>query len=530
MVQETHGLVKLSGYKSFGSADGETKVLATLVKRNHAVVQHDTEIKAINHILLELIPTRKTEDSLFVLNIYSSPKCRKHKFRTLFRKTLAITGNRALVIGGDFNAPHGAWGYRIETQKGRNLWLDAQEEGLTLVTDPSIPTRTVTSVCAHITPDLTFTKNILDTQWTNTQHDLGSDHFILEITVRAGPRKAKGRQLKLVDWDKFRNIREEPDEMIRSIEEWTEKLKRDVEAATQTVPPEAQLEYVDNKLLHMWEAKEGLQRRWKNQRHNRTLRRKIAKLNRDIEQYAQQLCRQQWEEKCNDMDNQIGMAKTWTILRHLLNPDGNKLAERHNINRLIQRYQGTEQDFLNEIKKTYISQALPVTHPDYTGLANDDLDNEIGEAEVRAVLQKLNTRSAPGPDGITNKTLRNLDDESITKLTEFINKSWKAGQIPQQWKTAKIVLIPKPGKRVQIADLRPISLTSCVGKLMEHVILERITTYLEDRDALPPTMIGFRRNLSTQDAMLQLKHQIIDNPGTATKAILGLDLKKTLIM
>lgn len=116
------------------------------------------------------------------------------------------------------------------------------------------------------------------------------------------------------------------------------------------------------------------------------------------------------------------MAKTWTILRHLLNPDGNKLAERHNINRLIQRYQGTEQDFLNEIKKTYISQALPVTHPDYTGLANDDLDNEIGEAEVRAVLQKLNTRSAPGPDGINNKTLRNLDDESITKLTEFINK------------------------------------------------------------------------------------------------------------
>lgn len=141
-------------------------------------------------------------------------------------------------------------------------------------------------------------------------------------------------------------------------------------------------------------------------------------------------------------------------------------------------------------------------------------------------MQKLNTRSAPGPDGITNKTLRNLDDESITKLTEFINKSWKAGQILQQWKTAKIVLIPKPGKRVQIADLRPISLTSCVGKLMEHVILERITTYLEDRDALPPTMIGFRRNLSTQDAMLQLKHQIIDNPGTATKAILGLDLKK----
>lgn len=216
------------------------------------------------------------------------------------------------MIGGDFNAQHAAWGYKIETQKGRNLWLDAQQEGLTLVTDPSVPTRIGTSVCADTTPDLTFTKNIRDTQWTNTQHDFGSDHNILEITVRAGPRKTKGRPLKIVDWDKFRKIREEADDTTQGIEEWTEKLKGDVAAATKTVPPEAHLENVDSKLLHMWEAKAGLQRRWKKQKHNRTLRRKIAKLNRDIEQYAQQLCKQQWEEKCNNMDSQIGMAKRGT--------------------------------------------------------------------------------------------------------------------------------------------------------------------------------------------------------------------------
>lgn len=39
-------------------------------------------------------------------------------------------------------------------------------------------------------------------------------------------------------------------------------------------------------------------------------------------------------------------------------------------------------------------------------------------------------------------------------------------------------------------------------------------------------MIGFRKNLSTQDAMLQLKHQVIDYKTRSTRAILGLDLKK----
>ncbi|XP_037518368.1 uncharacterized protein LOC119395153 [Rhipicephalus sanguineus] len=39
-------------------------------------------------------------------------------------------------------------------------------------------------------------------------------------------------------------------------------------------------------------------------------------------------------------------------------------------------------------------------------------------------------------------------------------------------------------------------------------------------------MLGFRRNLSAQDVMLQLKHQIVDDTSRSTKAILGLDLKK----
>ncbi|XP_070392692.1 uncharacterized protein [Dermacentor albipictus] len=89
-------------------------------------------------------------------------------------------------------------------------------------------------------------------------------------------------------------------------------------------------------------------------------------------------------------------------------------------------------------------------------------------------------------------------------------------------------MIPKPGKKLHLENLRPISLTSCAGKLMEHVILTRLTNYMEDNGLFPHTMIGFRPKLSTQDIMLQIKHQIIDaGPQTLdTKAILGLDLTK----
>ncbi|KAG0423072.1 hypothetical protein HPB47_001125 [Ixodes persulcatus] len=61
---------------------------------------------------------------------------------------------------------------------------------------------------------------------------------------------------------------------------------------------------------------------------------------------------------------------------------------------------------------------------------------------------------------------------------------------------------------------------------MEHALLTRINSHLEDTSAYPHSIIGFRAHLTTQDAMLQLKHQILDGKSRHTKAILGLDLER----
>lgn len=132
----------------------------------------------------------------------------------------------------------------------------------------------------------------------------------------------------------------------------------------------------------------------------------------------------------------------------MLDPEESKTAYRKNINRIIDAYKGSEQDILQELTERYVSSARSEMHPDYRGAVNEDLDSPISESEIRAVLQKLNTKSAPGPDGITNKTLKNLDNKSITKLANYVNACWETGRVPQQWKTTHVVLIPKPGKRL----------------------------------------------------------------------------------
>ncbi|XP_075744114.1 uncharacterized protein LOC142802915 [Rhipicephalus microplus] len=73
--------------------------------------------------------------------------------------------------------------------------------------------------------------------------------------------------------------------------------------------------------------------------------------------------------------------------------------------------------------------------------------------------------------------------------------------------------------------MRLISLAYCVGKVMEHACLNRVTMILEKRDAFGAHIIGFRRRLSTQDDMLQIKEQVVNAPNTHARTLLGLDLK-----
>lgn len=148
-----------------------------MVRRNIAALEHDTGVRSVEHVLLEIIHSRKKDVSLFVLNVCSAPR-QKVKLGSLFRKALNMVGRQALIIVGDSNAPHATWGYTFENVKGRNLWNDAQHEGVTLITKPEDSRRKRNSVSRDTTPDLTFVSNIANPKWANTNANLGSVHYI----------------------------------------------------------------------------------------------------------------------------------------------------------------------------------------------------------------------------------------------------------------------------------------------------------------------------------------------------------------
>lgn len=133
---------------------------------------------------------------------------------------------------------------------------------------------------------------------------------------------------------------------------------------------------MDSRLAHLIEAKQSIKARWQKQRTNRSLRKKIAELNRQIEAHCKVLCTQQWNEACNEADGQLHKGKTWNMLRHLLDETKTKGHQHNNLARIL--HKAICEHGEDEIKRNLDAKYLPTTpterHPDYQGNENETLD------------------------------------------------------------------------------------------------------------------------------------------------------------
>ncbi|XP_037529286.1 uncharacterized protein LOC119406625 [Rhipicephalus sanguineus] len=481
-------------------------------------------------LLLNTRQRNQLRNSVFILNVYSNPTDSRQQFKTILNKSVDLTGTHPLLAVGDFNAPYGLWGYVYDTSKGRGLWQNANEMGLTLITGKAFPTRIGNSVTRDITPDLAFVKNVDAAEWSNTAMDFGSDHYVLE--TRFDVARCKTRECTVTDWDHFRKLRgNERAPAPRDLEDWCEGIKSDAERSTKKIVTELQVEMMDSSLAHLAESKQALLLRCKGERFNRRLRKKISELNKAIEDHCRTLCKQQWDEVCDSIDGQTRNGKARRLLKHLLDEGCKRSNRRHTLARAL--HEATRSCSRDKLVAKLLEKYLPVKHgdeevqfPENLGPARPELDEDFTVAEVRQAIFALNSKSAPRSYGITNKMLRNLDDRSIEYVNEKINERWRNGSVPEKSKTTNTVLIHKQGKAPNVDNLCPIYLTSCVGIGAEHVVLNRISRYLEDNSVYSHNMIGFRAGLPTQDAMKMIKHQIIDLNTRDPRALLGLDLEK----
>ena len=76
------------------------------------------------------------------------------------------------------------------------------------------------------------------------------------------------------------------------------------------------------------------------------------------------------------------------------------------------------------------------------------------------------------------------------------------GKIPTPWKSANVSPIFKKGDRHKTANYRPISLTSIICKVLEHIIHSQIIHHLDNHNILTNKQFGFRKKHSCESQLL----------------------------
>jgi hypothetical protein len=126
--------------------------------------------------------------------------------------------------------------------------------------------------------------------------------------------------------------------------------------------------------------------------------------------------------------------------------------------------------------------------------------------EVYDLLKCIDTSKATGPDGISPRMLREAAPAIAEPLSNLFNLSLLNHKVPTAWKRANVVPIHKKNSRNIVDNYRPISLLSCVGKLMERIIFKHLFNHVRDNKILSEFQSGFVPGDSTVNQLVQLYH------------------------
>ena len=127
----------------------------------------------------------------------------------------------------------------------------------------------------------------------------------------------------------------------------------------------------------------------------------------------------------------------------------------------------------------------------------------VGARLLDKIIGAIQTGKAPGPGSVPPFAVRCLYDWEPSRVVALVRAHIRLGFHPENWKTARGIIIPKPGKDdySQAKAYRVISLLDCLGKVVEKTVAYILSNQCERTGALNPGQYGSRPQQSALDAV-----------------------------
>ena len=500
------------------------KVLTPYIINNGNGIQGILEIQAIT--------ITSNNQEIDIVNIYNTPSnnLTSAEFKHYFSQI-----NKNYFILGDFNAHHPLWEPINNTPSnytGRTLYnLINDNNTICIATPPNLPTHTYGYNADTSTIDLILCPpHYLPLVNTITMADLGSDHTPLLNTIEIYPDHQKvGKRpkwiFKINKWDKW--MQDVENYVTRENQTIPDEIKNFAESLVnpgETIFKKSK-DIVNTKCNKIWwnehcSRATALRRRAKNKMkrqptpQNIQNYRRLHAAARKIHKLAK---RTAWRNYISSINPKTKPKDIWRIIRNF---KGLKNSKRSNIlhnNTTVHNIQEKSELLVKYFQSTMYSQnILNYTHEHIQIIdrAANNFHNEIYNQrfkmhELENAIETLPSDKACGIDYIHNQFLIHMPQNKRKQLLGIFNRIWRYGEVPDEWKIGLICPILKQNKDAQLVNsYRPISLLSCLSKLMEKMVHERLVYIVETNNYLRSSQYGFRIRKGCIDPIIALEHEV----------------------
>ena len=225
--------------------------------------------------------------------------------------------------------------------------------------------------------------------------------------------------------------------------------------------------------------------------------------------------------------NKSKSSLIWKDIRKLVNVKSTKTANIKLLidDKIISNPSENANTFNNHFSKlgSKVQQKIPIergSYRDYLYKKNGNREYYINKdghvfflsptdpKEVSDMIENLDEKKSPGPNGIPIFLLKKFKDFFSLWLSKLINLCFETGVFPDLLKFARVTPLHKKECKLDYHNYRPISLLSVYSKIFEKLIYTRVYAYLVKFNLIYAKQFGFRSNHSCNHAIISLTEHI----------------------
>lgn len=120
----------------------------------------------------------------------------------------------------------------------------------------------------------------------------------------------------------------------------------------------------------------------------------------------------------------------------------------------------------------------------------------VEEDKIREYLSKLDIHLSMGSDGMHPQVLRELADVIAKPLSIIFAQLCQLGEVSRDQRKANVTPVFSKGKKEDMRNYRPVSLTSVPGNVMKQLSLETISRHMKEKKIIKSSQHGFTKEKS----------------------------------